>query len=174
METVRCLAAQTIWARHDHIGGGDSPDVEWLEVLEHLAAPLARQLHGPQGQVPAGGLHRFAPGPTPKPPDCQSVRQGGQLVWRWAQRRWPHTREWSAARRFHLDGRQEVEVIEANHRANSPTTAHLCPLSALHQIRELTIHTVAEARAAYAALVREFLQALCSVIVRHLDKARMP
>ena len=26
-------------------------------------------------------------------------------LWRWARRRWPHTREWTATWRFHLDGR---------------------------------------------------------------------
>ena len=24
-------------------------------------------------------------------------------LWRWAQRRWPHTRDWTATWRFHLD-----------------------------------------------------------------------
>ena len=30
---------------------------------------------------------------------------------RWARRRWPHTSAWSAARRFYLDGRQQLEAI---------------------------------------------------------------
>ena len=31
---IRMLASQNIRAPQDHIGGGDSPDVEWLGTLE--------------------------------------------------------------------------------------------------------------------------------------------
>ena len=33
MATIGMLATQNIWAFHDHIGGGDSPDVQQLETL---------------------------------------------------------------------------------------------------------------------------------------------
>ena len=32
-------------------------------------------------------------------------------LWRWAQRRWLHTRAWTATWRFHLDGQQQLEAI---------------------------------------------------------------
>ena len=37
--------------------------------------------------------------------------------------------------RFHLDGRQQAEVIPPHNRTNLPTTANLCPFFAIHQIR---------------------------------------
>ena len=42
MATVRMLAAQNFWAPHDHIGGRHSPDMQWLQILEHQAQPPAR------------------------------------------------------------------------------------------------------------------------------------
>ena len=42
METVWRMAAKNIWASQPHISGGDSPDVEWLEVLENLVEPPGR------------------------------------------------------------------------------------------------------------------------------------
>ena len=42
METIRMLATMNVSAPHDHIGGGDSPDVEWLETLKSPTPPLAR------------------------------------------------------------------------------------------------------------------------------------
>ena len=42
MAAIGMLATQNIWAPLDHIGGGDSPDVEWLETLESPTPPPAR------------------------------------------------------------------------------------------------------------------------------------
>ena len=81
-------------------------------------------------------------------------------LWRWARRRWPHTRAWSAAWRFYLDGRQQMEAIPEL-TAETPTEPNLCPVFAIHQIRALAlggqlqpaIRTETEARAAHAALL---------------------
>ena len=55
LATIRMLATQHIWGPHDHIGGGDSPDVEWLETLEVPTPPPARCPFQPaRWQVPAG------------------------------------------------------------------------------------------------------------------------
>ena len=55
MATLRLLATQNIWAPHNHIGGRESPDVEWLETLESPTPPLACPLWRPaRQQVPAG------------------------------------------------------------------------------------------------------------------------
>ena len=59
-------------------------------------------------------------------------------LWRWAQRRWPHTRAWSAAWRFYLDGRQQLEAIPER-MAETPTAPNLCPVFAIHQIRALAL-----------------------------------
>ena len=48
-------------------------------------------------------------------------------LWRWARRRWPHTRAWSAAWRFYLDGRQQLEAIPER-TAETPTATNLCPV----------------------------------------------
>ena len=42
MATIRMLATQNVWAPDDHIGGGDSPDVEWLETLQSPTPPPDR------------------------------------------------------------------------------------------------------------------------------------
>ena len=34
MARISMLAIQNVWASRDHIGGSDTPDVEWLEKLE--------------------------------------------------------------------------------------------------------------------------------------------
>ena len=55
MVTIRMLATQNVWAPHDHIGGGDSPDVEGLETLEKPVPPPARPPWRPaRRQVPEG------------------------------------------------------------------------------------------------------------------------
>ena len=126
-------------------------------------------------------------GPTPLPHNqpkdpVVSGEAGGWLpghalycLWRWAQRRWRHTRDWMATWRFHLDGRQELEAIPQHERTTeTPATANLCPVFAIHQIRALamggqlrpTIRTETEAQAAHAALVHEILSALHSVLMR--------
>ena len=98
-------------------------------------------------------------------------------LWRWARRRWPHTRVWSATWRFYLDGRQQLEAIPQRERtAETPTAPNLCPVFAIHQIRALalgeqlqpTIHTETEAQAAHAALVHEIFSALRSALVRRV------
>ena len=104
-------------------------------------------------------------------------------LWWWARRRWPHTRVWSATWRFHLDGRQQLEVIPQRKRtAETPTAPKLCPVSAIHQIQALalgeqlqpTIRTEAEAQAAHAALVHAILSALRSALVRRVENPPGP
>ena len=97
------------------------------------------------------------------------------FVWRWAQRRWPHTRYWSAAWRFHLDGRQQTEAIPPHERtAGRPKSDNLCPVFAIHQIQTLAagqvspaIHTDEEARAAHTPLVSAILADLRTALPRH-------
>ena len=94
-------------------------------------------------------------------------------LWRWARRRWPHTRVWSATWRFYLDGRQQLEAIPERP-AENPTAPNLCPVFAIHQIRALalgeqlqpTIRTETDAEAAHAALVHEIFSAPRSALVR--------
>ena len=96
-------------------------------------------------------------------------------LWRWARRRWPHTRARSAAWRLYLDGRQQMEAIPER-TAETPTEPNLCPLFAIRQIRALAlggqlqpaIRTETEARAPHAALVREIFSALRSALVRRV------
>ena len=104
-------------------------------------------------------------------------------LWRWARRRWPHTRVWSATWRFHLDGRQQLEAIPQRERtAETPTAPKLCPVFALHQIWALalgeqlqpTIRTETEAQGAHAALAHEILSALRSALVRRVGNPRGP
>ena len=102
-------------------------------------------------------------------------------LWRWARRRWPHTRAWSAAWRFYLDGRQQMEAIPEP-TAETPTEPNLCPVFAIHQIRALAlggqlqpaIRTETEARAAHAALVHEIFSALRSAPVRRVGNPPGP
>ena len=50
-------------------------------------------------------------------------------LWRWAQRKWQHISEWSATWRFHLDCRQQAEVILPHYQAaGGPATDNLCPV----------------------------------------------
>ena len=102
-------------------------------------------------------------------------------LWRWARRRWPHTRAWSAAWRFYLDGRQQMEAIPEP-TAETPTEPNPCPVFAIHQIRALAlggqlqpaIRTETEARAAHAALVHEIFSALRSALVRRVGNLPGP
>ena len=102
-------------------------------------------------------------------------------LWRWAQRRWPHTRVWSATWRFYLDGRQQLEAIPER-TAETPTAPNLCPVFAIPQIRALAlgdqlqpaIRTETEAQAAHAALVHEVFSALHSALVRHVGNPPGP
>ena len=104
-------------------------------------------------------------------------------LWRWARRRWPHTRVWSATWRFYLDGRQQLEALpQREGTAETPSAPNLCPVFAIHQIRALalgeqlqpTICTEAEAQAAHAALVHEIISALRSALVRCVGYPRGP
>ena len=101
--------------------------------------------------------------------------------WRWAQRRWPHIRAWSATWRFYLDGRQQLEAIPEQ-TAETPTAPNLCPIITIHQIRALAlgeqlqpaIRTETEAQAAHAALVHEIFSALRSALVRRVGNPPWP
>ena len=96
-------------------------------------------------------------------------------LWRWAQRRWPHTRDWTAPWRVHLDSRQQLEAIPQRERmAETPTATNLCPVFAIHQIWALAmggqlqpaIRTETEAQAPHAALVHKILSVLRCALVR--------
>ena len=104
-------------------------------------------------------------------------------LWRWAQRRWSHTRDWTATWRFYLDGRQQLEAIPQRERtAETPAATNLCPVFAIHQIRALAtggqlqpaIRTETEAQAAQAALVHEILSVLRSALVRLVGNLQGP
>ena len=98
-------------------------------------------------------------------------------LWRWARRRWPHTRVWSARWRYQLDSRQQLETIpQRKQTAETPTAPNLCPVFAIHHIQalalgeqlQLTIRTNTEARAAHTAVVHEMLSTLRSALVRRV------
>ena len=66
-------------------------------------------------------------------------------------------------------------------RRTPPTTANLCPVFAIYQIRALamgrvlpTIYTEDEARAALAALMSEIFDALRTSLVQHPGNPTMP
>ena len=129
-----------------------------------------------------------------QPPDPLTANVSGEAgtwqpghalycLWRWAQRRWPHTGDWTATLRFHLDGWQQPEAILQRERtAETPTATNLCPVFAIHQIRALAmgrqlqpaIRTETEAQAAHAALVHEILSALRSALVRCVGNPQGP
>ena len=137
--------------------------------------------------LPANAALPDGPNPLPndQPPDPLTAIVAGAAgtwhpghalycLWQWAQRRWPHTRDWTATWRFHLDGRQQLEAICQHARTSeTPIATNLCPVFAIHQIRALAmggqlqpaIHTETEAQAAHAALMPEILSALHSVLV---------
>ena len=104
-------------------------------------------------------------------------------LWRWAQCRWSHTRDFTATWRFHLDGWQQLEAIPQRERtAETRTATNLCPVFAIQQIRALamggqlqpTICTETEPQAAHAALVHKIFSALCSALVRHVGNPPGP
>ena len=101
---------------------------------------------------------------------------GHALYWllQWAQRRWPHTRDWTTTWRFYLDGEQQVEAIAQHKRTvETPTATNLCLVFAMHQIRALAmgnqlqpaIRTETKAQAAQSALVHVILSALRRALV---------
>ena len=104
-------------------------------------------------------------------------------LWRWARRRRPHNRDWTATWKIHLDGRQQLEAILQHERtAETPTATNLCPVFAIHQIRALALgeqlqpamRTETEAQSAHGALVHEILSALRSALVRRVGKPEGP
>ena len=159
--------------------------------------------HPQRGQWSLEAVHSMLPAttdlpdsPTPllpgQPPDPLTAivsgtagtwRPGHALycLWRWARRRWPHTRAWSAASRFYLDSRQQLEAIPER-TAETPTATNLCPVFAIHQFRALAlgkqlqpaIRTETEAQAAHAALVQEIFSALHSALVRRVGNPPGP
>ena len=96
-------------------------------------------------------------------------------LWRWAQRRWSYTRDWSAAWRFHLDGRQQTKAIPPNERtAGRPTSDNLCPVLAIHQIRTLAagqvspaIHTEGRSTSSTYSLRERQLRRPPHAVIRH-------
>ena len=137
-------------------------------------------------------------GPTPlpqnEPPDPLTAIVSGEAgtwypghalycLWRWAQRRKTHTRDWTATQRVHLDGRQQLEAITQRERtAESPAATNLCPVFVIHQIRALAIggqlqpaiRTETEAQASHTVLVHEILSALRSALVRRVENPPGP
>ena len=104
-------------------------------------------------------------------------------LWRRAQCRWPHTRDWTATWRFHLDGRQQLQAIPQHERTTeNPATGNLCLVFTIHQIRALamggqllpTIRTETEAQAAHPARVYKILSALRSALVQRLGNRPGP
>ena len=104
-------------------------------------------------------------------------------LWRLAERRWPHTRDWTATWGIHLDRQQQLEAIPGHERTTeNPATGNMCPIFAIHQIRALamggqllrTIRTETEAQAAHTALVHEDLSALRSALVRRFGNHPEP
>ena len=104
-------------------------------------------------------------------------------LWRWAQCRWSHTKDWSETWRFYLDDRQQLEAIPQHERTSkSPARGNLCPVFAIHQIWALVLggqllpsmRTETEARAAHTALVHEIFSALRSALVGRLGNAPGP
>ena len=142
-------------------------DLEGIDSMIIVAAPL------PDGPT-------LIPG---QPPDPLTAITSGQAancqaghalycLWQWARRRWPATRAWTVAWRLHQDGLQHTEATPPGGMEDPPTTANLCTIFAVHHVRTLsgrvdpTIPTETEARAAYAALVYEMVDALRSAQIR--------
>ena len=97
----------------------------------------------PRGSDLPDGATLLLPGQPPDPLTAIVSGMAGTwhpghalyCLWRWGQRRWQHTRGWSATWRFHLDGRQQAEVIPPQDRAvGRPAKDNLCPVFANHQI----------------------------------------
>ena len=151
-----------------------------LEALDSMLPATTDLLDSPRPLLPD------------QPPDPLSAVVSGtagtwhpghalHCLWRPARRPWPHTRAWSAARRFYLGGRQQLEAIPER-TAETPIAINLCPVFAIHQVRALalgeqlqpTIRTKTEAQAAHAALVHEIFSALRSALVRRVGNPPGP
>ena len=155
-----------------------------------------RSLEAVDSMLPASAALRDSPTPLPndQPRDPLTAIVWGAAstwhpvhalycLWRWAQRRWQHTRDWTATWRFHLDGRQQMEALPQHERtAETPTATNLCPGFAIHQIRALAmggqlqpaIRTETEAQAAHTVLVHDILSALRSALVRRVGNPPGP
>ena len=153
-------------------------------------------LEAVDSMLPASAALPDSPTPVPenKPPDPLTAVVSGETgswqprhalycLWRLAQRRWPHTRDWTATWTFRLEGRQQLVAIPQHEQtAETPATGDLCPVFAIHQIRALamggqllpTIATETEAQAAHAALVHEILSALRSALLGRLGNPPGP
>ena len=94
---------------------------------------------------------------------------------RWAQRGWPHTRDWSEAWRFHLDGGNQTEAIAPHERTTGrPASDNLCPVFATHQNQTLAaglvspaIHTEDKAGTAHTALMRDIFADFRTSLTSH-------
>ena len=153
-------------------------------------------LEAVDSMIPASAALPDSPTPLPndQPPDPLTAILSGAAgtwhaghalyrLWRWAQCRWPHTRDWTATWRLRLDGRQQLEAITQHERtAETPTATNLCPVFAIHKIRalamsgqlQLAIRTETQAQAAHAALVHEILSALRSALVLRVGNPPRP
>ena len=153
-------------------------------------------LEAVDSMLPTSAALPDGPGPLPQnqPPDPRTAVLSGEAgswhprhalycLWRSAQRRWPHTKDWTGTLRFHLDGRQQIEAIPQHERTTeTPVTVNLCSVSSISQIRAValggqllpTIRTETEAQAAQAALVYKMFSALRSASVRCLGNPQGP
>ena len=153
-------------------------------------------LEAGNSMLPATTALPDSPTPLPKdqPPDPPTAIVSGTAgtwhpghalycLWWLARRRWPHTRDWTATWRFHLDGRQQLEAIFQRERtAETPTATNLCPVFAIHHIRagamgeqlKPAICTETEAQAAHSALVHKILRAPRSALVRRVGNPPGP
>ena len=96
-------------------------------------------------------------------------------LWRQALQRLPHTKDWSVAWKFHLDGRQQTEAVPPHERtAGRLASDKMSAVLAIQQIRTLAvgqgspaIRTGEEARAAHRALVSDIFDVLRTALTKH-------
>ena len=119
--------------------------------------PHAQECHwnkeAVDSMVPARGALPDGPSPLtqnqfPDPPTAVVSGEAGTwhpghalyCLWRGAQRRWSHNRDWTATLRFHLDGRQQLEATPERERTpETPAATNLCPFFAIDQIWALAM-----------------------------------
>ena len=110
--------------------------------LEALASIHPASAALPDGPTPLPQNQHLDPLTAVVSGEGGSLHPGHALycVWRWAQRRWSHTKDWSATCRFHLDSRQQLEAIpQREQTTESPTMRNLCPVFAIDHIRALAL-----------------------------------
>ena len=84
-------------------------------------------------------------------------------LWRWARRRWPHTRVWSATWRFYLDGPQQLQAIPQRERtAETPAAPDLCPVFGIRQIQALALASNCSAPSKLRRRPRQHTRHLCT------------